>query len=191
MALERWQEVGCGKYCLECPPTPEMSRLALFRCDEVSPEDSALSLDELAQRPDLLKLFRGPARLDMGGAGDFGPDPTGIVGGDWDIMEEDRRMLAEYSDWLPDKVFDARAPHLTPTPPSHHPTPLICPNSEGSPSGCAGQTRTCGTSTTGATRSRPRRAGSTATAARPTAQSTTLSAAWASSARGGRSAAWS
>ena len=41
------------------------------------------------------------------------------TGGNWEITEEDRRMLAEYEAWLPDKVFDAR----------ESPAPLIEPSS--------------------------------------------------------------
>ena len=113
--LDRWQEVGCGKYCFECPPTPEQARLALFRCDEVVAVDdlgdnSRGGLRALAQRPDLLRLFRSP-NPGLAGAGDFGPDPTSVVGQDWTVTEHDRALLAEYESWLPPKVFDAHA-HL-------------------------------------------------------------------------------
>ena len=30
------------------------------------------------------------------------------TGQNWEITAEDRRMLAEYEAWLPDKIFDAR-----------------------------------------------------------------------------------
>jgi hypothetical protein len=107
--LDRWQEVGCGRYCYECPPTPEAARLGLFRCDEVDNDGgSAAGLDE--QRPDLMALFRAPVP-GLAGVDGFGPDPTSTVGDDWTVLPHDERMLAEYSDWLPDKVFDAHA-HL-------------------------------------------------------------------------------
>ena len=103
--LDRWQEVGCGRYCFECPPTPEASRLALFRCDEV------VALADLEQRPDLLRLFRSANPVGIGGVDDFGFDPTDKVGKDWIVMDHDRRMLAGYEQWLPPKIFDAHA-HL-------------------------------------------------------------------------------
>lgn len=98
--LDRWQEVGCGKYCFECPPTPERARLALFRCDEViagdvddGTSDDGLTALEI-QRPDLLRLFRSP-NSGLAGAGDFGPDPTNVVGQDWTVTEHDRALLDE------------------------------------------------------------------------------------------------
>ena len=107
--LQRWQEVGCGKYCFECPPTPEAARLALFRCDEVqgdNPRSTAVDND-FTQRPDLIRLFRTPAKPGLGGAGDFGPDPTSVVGQDWVTTDHDLQVLDEYEAWLPSKVFDA------------------------------------------------------------------------------------
>lgn len=98
--LNRWQEVGCGKYCFECPPTPEQARLALFRCDEIASScdndlgDHPGGLRALIQRPDLLRLFRSP-NPGLAGAGDFGPDPTDVVGQDWTVTEHDRALLAE------------------------------------------------------------------------------------------------
>jgi hypothetical protein len=97
--LDRWQEVGCGKYCFECPPTPERARLALFRCDEVADENSAEGGADglsvlMVQRPDLLRLFRLP-NPGLAGVGDFGPDPTDVVGQDWAVNEHDRALLAE------------------------------------------------------------------------------------------------
>jgi hypothetical protein len=126
MALQRWQDVGCGKYCLECPPTGALQRLAFFRCEEVgdaadasNPSSSASSpAAPFVDRPDLArllvsKLSPSPASRFIGAAGDFGPDASidERVGRDWQICEEDRRMLAEYEAWLPDRVFDAHA-HL-------------------------------------------------------------------------------
>ena len=96
------QLVGCGPMsgCVACPPTPEEQRLYFFRCEEVVPEGD---------------VEVGPAHV---------PPPfpgVGLVdslmpqwdktGGNWESTEEDRRMLAEYEAWLPDKVFDAHA-HL-------------------------------------------------------------------------------
>ena len=47
----------------------------------------------------------------VAGVGEFGPDPTSVVGEDWKVMDVDRRMLELYDEWLPAKVFDAHA-HL-------------------------------------------------------------------------------
>lgn len=98
--LDRWQEVGCGKYCFECPPTPEQARLSFFRCDVVDASGTNLKNVEesasgvLEQRPDLLGLFRTPVP-GLAGADGFGPDPTDVVGQDWTVTEHDRSILSE------------------------------------------------------------------------------------------------
>eukprot|EP01050_Picozoa_sp_SAG11_P037901 SAG11_NODE_15189_length_586_cov_0.831622_1_plen_105_part_10 len=94
MALsQRWREVGCAKYCIACPPTPEVARLALFRCAEVEHGDFEQQL--LDQRPDKLPLLCMPD-FGLAGSGSIGEYAAG-VGTDWQITQEDMRMLAEYN----------------------------------------------------------------------------------------------
>ena len=108
------QIVGCGPRsgCINCPPTSEEQRLYFFRCEEVAKEEDggaaggggAAGLAAGAPPP-----FPGIGMVDS-----LMPqwDQTGA---DWEITDEDRRMLAEYEAWLPEKIFDARASYHPPT----------------------------------------------------------------------------
>ena len=68
-----------------------------FKCEEV---------DAATGRP--LELNVPPPSTGLGMVDSLMPqwDQTGQ---NWEITAEDRRMLAEYEAWLPEKIFDARA----------------------------------------------------------------------------------
>lgn len=103
------QLVGCGPAsgCIACPPTPEELRMSFFRCTEVDPDEE----EGLPPGGTLLKAMKAtPPSAGVGMVDSLMPqwDKTGAS---WTITAEDRRMLAEYEAWLPDKIFDAHA-HL-------------------------------------------------------------------------------
>ena len=93
------QIVGCGPRsgCINCPPTSEELRLYFFRCEEV-----ATTGETDAVTPWVPAAFPGLGMVDS-----LMPqwDKTGQ---NWEVTDEDRRMLAEYEAWLPPKIFDAR-----------------------------------------------------------------------------------
>ena len=82
-----------------------------FRCEEV---------DAATGRP--LELNVPPPSTGLGMVDSLMPqwDQTGQ---NWEITAEDRRMLAEYEAWLPEKIFDARALFFSPHHPPRHPGP--------------------------------------------------------------------
>jgi hypothetical protein len=108
------QIVGCGPRsgCINCPPTSEEQRLYFFRCEEVAKEEDGGA----ARGGGAAGLAAGapPPFPGIGMVDSLMPqwDQTGA---DWEITDEDRRMLAEYEAWLPEKIFDARASYHPPT----------------------------------------------------------------------------
>ena len=138
--MEAWQLVGCGPAsgCIGCPPTTEEQRLYFFTCEEVASEHGGAAAEEQMIGPlSVPRPFAGVGMVDS-----LMPqwDKTG---GNWEIMPEDLRMVAEYEAWLPDKVFDARE---SPAPAHPLPTPLTL---------LGAQTPTSGTSPTTRRRWRP------------------------------------
>ena len=77
--------MSCAQYCSTCPPP-------------APPADG-----QLATPP-----------VTIGGGGGGGAPSTwtaqyDITGGDWELTDEDARVLAQLAEWLPRKVFDAHA----------------------------------------------------------------------------------
>ena len=107
------QIVGCGPRsgCINCPPTSEEQRLYFFRCEEVAKEEDGGAAGGGAAG---LAAGAPPPFPGIGMVDSLMPqwDQTGA---DWEITDEDRRMLAEYEAWLPEKIFDARASYHPPT----------------------------------------------------------------------------
>ena len=120
--MEAWQLVGCGPAsgCIGCPPTTEEQRLYFFSCEEVAAEDGGAAAEE---QPQMIGPLSVPRPFASVGMVDSLMPQWDKTGGNWEITEEDRRMLAEYEAWLPDKVFDARE---SPAPAHPLPTPSPC-----------------------------------------------------------------
>ena len=105
--MEAWQLVGCGPAsgCIGCPPTTEEQRLYFFTCEEVAAEDGGAAAEE---QPQMIGPLSVPRPFAGVGMVDSLMPQWDKTGGNWEIMPEDLRMVAEYEAWLPDKIFDAR-----------------------------------------------------------------------------------
>ena len=106
--MEAWQLVGCGPAsgCIGCPPTTEEQRLYFFSCEEVAPEDGGAAAEE---QPQMIGPLSVPRPFAGVGMVDSLMPQWDKTGGNWEIMPEDLRMVAEYEAWLPARVFDAHA----------------------------------------------------------------------------------